>query len=152
MKKVKILSNKRITSVREHENGERLVRYVRLEDVIAEYKIREDSVMKLVIAAGALYKLPRISLVHKKRLEEYMKHQRIVPGTNKIVEKKFVRIGEGAVIYSIGKHRFVEMARAAGAVYKLGSEKGGTVLVNLEKFDEYMEQFQQKVVPLKNKL
>lgn len=74
-------------------------------------------------------------------MEKFMKHLYRVPESNKLVQKKYVRIGEGSVTYSIGRHPFVEMARAAGAVYKLGDAKGGTVLVNLELFDEYMEQF-----------
>lgn len=63
-----------------------------------------------------------------------------------------MRIGEGSIIYSIGRHRFVEMARAAGAVYKVNEGKGGTVLVNLEIFDEYMEQFRVEPVEMKNQL
>lgn len=58
-----------------------------------------------------------------------MKHLYKVSGTNKYVQKKYVRIGEGSIMYSIGRHRFVEMARAAGAVYKVS---GGTVLVSLD--------------------
>ena len=81
-----------------------------------------------------------------------MKHLYKVPGTNKQVIKKFVRIGEGSIIYGIGNHRFIEMARAAGATYKINEGTGGTVLINLEVFDEYMEQFRQKAVPMKNPL
>ena len=81
-----------------------------------------------------------------------MKHLYKVPGTNKQVIKKFVRIGEGSIIYGIGKHRFIEMARAAGATYKINEGTGGTVLINLEIFDAYMEQFKQKAVPMKNPL
>jgi len=44
------------------------------------------------------------------------------------------------------------MARAAGAVYKVNEGKGGTVLVNLEIFDEYMEQFRVEPVEMKNPL
>ena len=46
-----------------------------------------------------------------------------------------MRIGEGSMTYSIGHHRFIEMARAAGAVYKIGEAKGNTILINLEVFD-----------------
>lgn len=60
--------------------------------------------------------------------------------------------GEGSIIYSIGRHRFIEMARAAGAAYKINGGTGGTVLINLEIFDAYMEQFRQKSVPLKTPL
>ena len=71
---------------------------------------------------------------------------------NKIVEKKFVRIGEGSMTYSIGHHRFIEMARAAGAVYKIGEAKGNTILINLEVFDEYMEQFREPPTEMKHPL
>lgn len=46
----------------------------------------------------------------------------------------------------------IEMARAAGAVYKLGDGASGTVLVSLDIFDEYMEQFREMPVPMKNPL
>ncbi len=81
-----------------------------------------------------------------------MKHLYKVPNTSKYVQKKYVRIGEGSITYSIGHHRFIEMARAAGAVYKINEGTGGTVLINLELFDEYMEQFREEVVPLKHPL
>ena len=41
---------------------------------------------------------------------KFMKHFARVPSSNKIVEKKFVRIGEASMTYSIGHHRFIEMA------------------------------------------
>ena len=63
-----------------------------------------------------------------------------------------MRIGEGSIIYGIGHHRFIEMARAAGATYKINEGTGGTVLINLEIFDEYMEQFRQAPIPLKHPL
>ena len=53
------------------------------------------------------------------------------------------------VIYSIGRSRFIDMARAAGAVYKLTD---GIILIHLETFDEYMEQFRQEPVSLKTPL
>ena len=81
-----------------------------------------------------------------------MKHLYKVHGTNKLVYKKYVRIGEGSIIYSIGHHRFIEMARAAGAVYKINEGTGGTVLINLELFDDYLEQFRENAVPMKNPL
>lgn len=127
-------------------------RYIRVMEVAYEYQISEEYMRLLAIEAGALYKLPRTELIHKERLDDYMKHLYKVPGTNKQVVKKFVRIGEGSIIYSIGHHRFIEMARAAGATYKINEGTGGTVLINLEIFDAYMEQFKQKAVPMKNPL
>lgn len=127
-------------------------RYIRVEEMATIYGMDKEDMEAIARAAGALYKLTRISLIHKERVDEYMKHLYKVPGTNKQVIKKFVRIGEGSIIYSIGRHRFVEMARAAGATYKINEGTGGTVLINLEVFDEYMEQFRQKPVPMKNPL
>lgn len=114
-------------------------RYVRLDEMAEKKELDIEEVKLLSVAAGALYKLSRIELVHKERFEEFMRHIYKVPGTNKVVQKKFVRIGEGSIIYSIGHHRFIEMARAAGATYKINEGTGGTVLINLELFDEYME-------------
>lgn len=127
-------------------------RYMRVKEVASEYRISEEYMRLIAIEAGAVYTLPRTELIHKERLDEYMKHLYKVPGTNKQVIKKFVRIGEGAIIYSIGHHRFIEMARAAGATYKINQGTGGTVLINLEIFDEYMEQFRQNSIPMKHPL
>lgn len=114
--------------------------------------ITEEEVRYIALAAGALYELPRISLINKERMQRYMKHLYRVPETSKVVKKEFVRIGEGSITYSIGRHRFIEMARAAGAVYKINEGTGGTVLVNLDIFDQYMEQFKEEPVPMKNPL
>lgn len=55
--------------------------------------------------------------------------------------KKFVRYSEGAVLYSMGIHSFQELAREAGAVYKVKR----MVLVNTDKIDEYLENFHEEV-------
>ena len=127
-------------------------RYVRLDEMAGKLEFNIDDVKALAVAAGASYRLSRLEFIHKERFNEFMKHIYKVPGTNKQVQKKFVRIGEGSIIYSIGHHRFIEMARAAGATYKINEGTGGTVLINLEIFDEYMEQFRQAPVPMKNPL
>lgn len=103
-------------------------RYVRLDEMAGKLGFNIDDVKALAVAAGASYRLSRIELIHKERFDEFMKHIYKVPGTNKQVQKKFVRIGEGSIIYSIGHHRFIEMARAAGATYKINEGTGGTVL------------------------
>jgi len=51
--------------------------------------------------------------------------------------KKFVRYKEGAQMYSICQTKFEQMAKDAGAVYKLDK----VVLVNTEIFEEYLETF-----------
>ena len=112
--------------------------------------IRRKQERKILVDKKA--ELAKIILVHKERLMKFMKHSARVPSSNKIVEKKFVRIGEGSMTYSIGHHRFIEMARAAGAVYKIGEAKGNTILINLEVFDEYMEQFREPPTEMKHPL
>ncbi len=52
-------------------------------------------------------------------------------------KKKFVRYEEGAKLYSMGLHTFQELARDAGAIYRVKR----IVLVNTELVDEYMENF-----------
>ena len=44
------------------------------------------------------------------------------------------------------------ISRAAGAVYKIGEAKGNTILINLEVFDEYMEQFREPPTEMKHPL
>lgn len=53
--------------------------------------------------------------------------------------KKFVRYKEGAELYSMGLHTFQEMAREAGAVYKIRK----IALVNTEIFDDFLENFRE---------
>lgn len=52
-------------------------------------------------------------------------------------KKKFVRYKEGAEIYSMSIRKFQDMAKDAGAIYKVGK----MALVNCELFDQYMETF-----------
>lgn len=140
-------------TVRAYMHSDVNKRFIRIEDLAAELDISSEDAEHVARAANALYTLPKIKIVKRERLDEYlMKHIYKVPGTNKQVVKKFARIGEGSIIYSIGHHRFIEMARAAGATYKINEGTGGTVLINLEIFDAYMEQFRQDPVPMKHPL
>lgn len=54
--------------------------------------------------------------------------------------KKFVRLDEGAVLYSMGFNSFRQIARDAGAIYHIKK----TVLVNTDIVDEYMEHFRDE--------
>ena len=85
-------------------------RFIRIDEVMALLDVTRDEAMDIALAAGARYQLAKIILVHKERLMKFMKHFARVPSSNKIVEKKFVRIGEASMTYSIGHHRFIEMA------------------------------------------
>lgn len=137
-------------SVSAYRNETIRKRYIRVDDAMSMLDVSKEEALEIALAAGARYQLAKITLIHKERLMEFMKHFTRVPSSNKIVEKKFVRIGEGSMTYSIGHHRFIEMARAAGAVYKIGTAKGNTILINLEVFDEYMEQFREPATKMKH--
>lgn len=56
---------------------------------------------------------------------------------NPEVRKRFVTYKDAADLYSIGLTRVQEYAKSAGAVYKIG----GKVLVNVEIFEAYLEQY-----------
>lgn len=62
----------------------------------------------------------------------------------KDVMKKYVNATEGAIMYSLGKTRFMALAKEAGAVYKVGN----SALVNTEIFEDYLEQFHEPVQKL----
>lgn len=52
-------------------------------------------------------------------------------------KKRFVRYQEGEELYSVGLHTFEQIAKEAGAIYKIRR----LVLVNLDIFDEYLDTF-----------
>lgn len=52
-------------------------------------------------------------------------------------KKKFIRYKEGVELYSMGITKFQEIAKKAGAIYKVNQ----MVLVNTEILDHYLEQF-----------
>ena len=55
----------------------------------------------------------------------------------KTEKKRFVRYKEGAELYSMSQPKFEQLAKDAGAVYKLNK----LVLVNLDIFEKYLESF-----------
>ncbi|WP_193788651.1 DUF6462 family protein [Roseburia sp. 831b] len=101
--------------------GEVIKRYIRVEEVAQEYGFSVEETEYIAKAASSLYKLTRIHLVKKERFDEFMKHIYKVPGTNKQIIKKFARIGEASIIYSIGRHRFIELATELKKCYKQAS-------------------------------
>ena len=68
-----------------------------------------------------------------------------IPQMEKMVRerrKKFVRYDEGAQLYSMGLHTFQNLAKDAGAIYRVKR----VVLVNLDIIDEYLETFREEPV------
>lgn len=135
-----------------NEEGNRRKRFIRFDEASKYFDMDETLICTYAEAAGAVYQLKKIRLIKIEVLEVYMKHLTRVGRTSKLIQRKYVRVGEGSIIYNIGRQRFIEMARAAGAVYKIGDSKGSKVLVRLDIFDEYMEQFREKPVEMKHPL
>ena len=97
------------TSVRAYVKGANISkRYIRPKEAAEQLGKTEEEVLELASMAGSICQLPVITLICCKRLEDYMKHLCKISGTNKYVQKKYVRIGEGSIMYSIGRQRFVE--------------------------------------------
>ncbi|MGN0334002.1 MAG: DUF6462 family protein [Lachnospiraceae bacterium] len=70
------------------------------------------------------------------------KKRKQVPELERMVRekrKKYVRYEEGAQLYSMGLHTFQQLAKEAGAIYRIKR----IVLVNLDILDEYMEAFRE---------
>ena len=111
-------------SPRGNEASNMMKRFVRYEEAAQYLGIDETLIVAYAKAAGAVYQLSKIRLIKIEPLEDYMKHLTKEGRSSKLIQRKFVRVGEGTLIYNIGRNRFIEMARAAGAVYKVGDSKG----------------------------
>ena len=70
----------------------------------------------------------------KTEINETKEEKRIREAAS-VGKKKWVRYKEGAVLYSMGIHTFMDLAKEAKAVYHIKR----IVLVNTEKLDEYIE-------------
>ena len=65
-----------------------------------------------------------------------------VPELEKILagkKKKYIHYEEGAVLYSMGKNSFRQIAQDAHAIVRLKR----IALVNVEVLDEYLESFRE---------
>lgn len=70
----------------------------------------------------------------KTEINETKEEKRIREAAS-VGKKKWVRYKEGAILYSMGIHTFMDLAKEAKAVYHVKR----IVLVNTEKLDEYIE-------------
>ena len=106
-------------------------KYARPDEASIIFDMEKERIMLLASAAVAICRLPEITIINVQKVKDYMKHLYKIPGTERYVKKLYVRVGEGSVLYSIGRHRFIEMARAAGAVYKLNEDKGASCIIQV---------------------
>ena len=57
----------------------------------------------------------------------------------KRLRRHYLRYKDAEIVYSIQHKKLLEMASKAGAIYRID----GTVLINRDIFDEYLEQFHE---------
>ncbi|WP_337496186.1 DUF6462 family protein [[Ruminococcus] lactaris] len=59
--------------------------------------------------------------------------------TARRLRRKFLRYQQAEIVYSLSHKKLMELANAAGAIYRID----GIVLINREIFDEYLERFHE---------
>ena len=59
--------------------------------------------------------------------------------TARRLRRKFLRYQQAEIVYSLSHKKLMELANAAGAIYRMD----GIVLINREIFDEYLERFHE---------
>ena len=64
---------------------------------------------------------------------------------NRRLRRLYLRYKEAELVYSIQHKKLLELAGKAGAIYRID----GTVLINRDIFEEYLEQFHEKSTLLK---
>ena len=57
----------------------------------------------------------------------------------KRLRRQYLRYKDAEIVYSIQHKKLLEMANKAGAIYQID----GTVLINRDIFDRYLEQFHE---------
>ena len=74
-------------------------------------------------------------MAHKRNSVEVPELEKLLAGK----KKKYVRYEEGAVLYSMGKNSFRQIAQDAHAIVRLKR----IALVNIEVLYEYLESFRE---------
>lgn len=76
--------------------------------------------------------------------QEYydIKRRREIKEEARKLRKKFLRYQEAEIVYSISHRKLIELADRAGAIYRMD----GTVLINRDIFDAYLETFHQQTL------
>ena len=64
---------------------------------------------------------------------------------NRRLRRLFLRYREAELVYSIQHKKLLELAGKAGAIYRID----GTVLINRDIFEAYLEQFREESTLLK---
>lgn len=75
------------------------------------------------------------------RTKEYydLKKRNDVRESAKKLRRQFLRYKDAEIVYSLTHKKLLELAGKAGAIYRID----GTVLINRDIFNEYLEQFHE---------
>lgn len=68
-----------------------------------------------------------------------LKKRNDVRESAKRIRRQFLRYKDAEIIYSLQHKKILELASAAGAIYRMD----GTVLINRDIFEEYLERFHE---------
>ena len=68
-----------------------------------------------------------------------LKKRNDVRESAKRLRRQFLRYKDAEIVYSITHKKLLELAGKAGAIYRMD----GTVLINRDIIDEYLEQFHE---------
>ncbi|MEG1947383.1 MAG: DUF6462 family protein [Lachnospiraceae bacterium] len=69
------MTNELQTSIRVYETENiQTKRFLRVEEARQFFQLEEEVLLMVALSADALYKLPRTVLIHRKKMEEFMKH------------------------------------------------------------------------------
>lgn len=68
-----------------------------------------------------------------------LKKRNDVHESAKRLRKQFLRYKDAEIVYSLQHKKLMELASEAGAIYRMD----GTVLINRDVFDEYLERFRE---------
>ena len=68
-----------------------------------------------------------------------LKKRNDVRESAKRLRRQFLRYKDAEIVYSLQHKKLLELASEAGAIYR----RDGTVLINRDIFDEYLERFHE---------
>ena len=79
-------------------------------------------------------------MINEKTREYYdLKKRNELRESAKRLRRQFLRYKDAEIVYSMSHKKILELAGNAGAIYRMD----GTVLINRDIFDEYLEQFHE---------
>lgn len=73
---------------------------------------------------------------------EPIKSMKEIPDQLRMLRRKYIRYQQAELIYSLSHKKIMELASEAGVIYRFD----GTVLINRDIFDAYLEKFHEPTV------